>query len=51
MRGIAKKKGYLLNEYGLYKIYKNKKLKIKVNNEYDIFKELNIKFVKPSYRK
>ena len=51
MRSIAKKKGYLLNEYGLYKMYKNKKIKIKVNNEYDIFNELNMKFVKPSYRK
>ena len=46
MRQIAKKLGYKLNEYGLYK---NKKL-IKVNSEKDIFDKLEMKYKEPRYR-
>ena len=46
MRQIAKKLGYKLNEYGLYK---NKKL-IKVNSEKDIFDKLKMKYKEPKYR-
>ena len=46
MRQVAKKLGYKLNEYGLYK---NKKL-IKVNSEKDIFDKLKLKYQEPKYR-
>lgn len=46
MRKLAKKQGYKLNEYGLFK---NKK-QIKVYSEKDIFDTLNMQFVNPSDR-
>lgn len=46
IRKIAKKNGYKLNEYGLFK----NNNKIKINSEEDIFSELNIPFVDPSNR-
>jgi len=46
MRQIAKKLGYKLNEYGLYK---NNKL-IKVKSEKDIFDKLKLDFKKPKFR-
>lgn len=51
MRSIAKKKGYLLNEYGLYKLTKNGKIKIFVLNERDVFNKLNMKYISPINRK
>lgn len=51
MRRLAKKKGYLLNEYGLYKIKNDQKIKIKVKTEKDIFIKLGMKYVNPYYRK
>ena len=52
IRLIAKKKGFLLNEYGLFKIKENKtKVKIPVKNEEDIFNKLDMKYVKPEDRK
>jgi DNA polymerase/3'-5' exonuclease PolX len=59
MRANADKLGYLLNEYGLYKITKKetehedtiiKKKFIKVENEKDIFKKLDMKYVSPNKR-
>ena len=50
MRSVAKKKGYLLNEYGLYKLTKKGKKKINTSNEKDIFDELNMKFIHPINR-
>ena len=47
MRGIAKKKGYKLNEWGLYK--NNKSISIK--NEKDIFKLLEMDYVPPQDRR
>lgn len=46
IRSVAKQKGYLLNEYGLYK----GKKKINVNSEKEIFEILKLKYVKPSSR-
>lgn len=50
MRTIAKNKGYLLNEYGLYKIVKNKKIQINILSEKDVFKKLNMDYVIPKNR-
>jgi DNA polymerase beta len=50
MRLIAKKKGFLLNEYGLYKIASTNKIKLNINNEEDVFKKLNMKYVAPENR-
>lgn len=50
MRGIAKKKDYKLSEYGLYKIKDNKKIKIKVNSELEIFDILGIAYLDPKER-
>ena len=50
MRGNAKRKGYMLNEYGLYKIINNKKNLISCFNEKDIFAELNMVYVEPTKR-
>ena len=46
LRNYCNKKGYKLNEYGLYKNNK----KIKINSEEDIFKELNLKYILPNKR-
>ena len=43
MRGIAKKKGYKLNEYGLYKEDKN----IPIYSEKDVFDILGMKYLEP----
>jgi len=50
IRGIAKKKGFLLNEYGLYKLTKTHKIKLNITSEEDIFKKLKIKYVLPNKR-
>ena len=50
MRSNAKKKGFLLNEYGLYKLTKNDKIKIYTSNEKDIFDKLNMKYIHPINR-
>ena len=46
MRKIAKKLGYKLNEYGLYKNNKQ----IEINSEKDIFDILQMKYIEPSKR-
>jgi DNA polymerase/3'-5' exonuclease PolX len=46
MRQIAKKKGYLLNQNGIYDDNK----KIHIYDEQDVFDILDIKFIEPKYR-
>lgn len=50
IRGLAKKRGFLLNEYGLYKITNSQKIKLNITSEEDIFKKLQIKYVLPNKR-
>ena len=50
MRLFAKKKGYKLNEYGLYKIGKDKELKMKTETEQDIFNILGLTYIDPENR-
>jgi DNA polymerase/3'-5' exonuclease PolX len=50
IRELAKHLGYLLNEYGLFKLDGNKKIKIKVESEKDIFDELGLEYIEPSRR-
>ena len=50
MRLFAKKKGYKLNEYGLYKIGKEKELKMKTETEQDIFNILGLDYIEPENR-
>ena len=45
MRTVAVQLGYLLNEYGLYKLIDNKKKKIKVESEKDIFDKLGLEWL------
>jgi DNA polymerase/3'-5' exonuclease PolX len=46
MRGIAKRQGYKLNEYGLYKDSK----KIQIYSEQDVFDILGMKYLSPNER-
>ena len=39
-----------LSEYGLFKKIKNKYIKIKIDSEADIFKELLLKYIPPNKR-
>lgn len=50
MRTIAKSKGYLLNEYGLFKADTKKHVKHEFKNEKDIFDYLDIPYVIPEKR-
>ena len=52
MRTFANKKGYKLNEYGLFKLKKDKTcgLKIKTRTENDIFTKLGLEYVTPENR-
>lgn len=50
MRMVAKKKGYLLNEYGLYKININGKKRVPVESEKDIFDILDLVYLEPKDR-
>lgn len=50
MRHDAKKKDYLLSEYGLYKLIGSKKKLIPVKSEKEIFEELNMKYLPPEER-
>ena len=42
--------GYLLNEYGLYKIKNNKKIRIEIKTKKDIFKILDVIYLDPEFR-
>lgn len=50
MRLDAKKKGYLINEYGLFKISKKENKLIETEKEEDIFKELDMEYIEPQNR-
>ena len=50
MRLNAKKRGYLINEYGLYKINKPENILIETLTEEDIFKELKMEYLEPKNR-
>lgn len=50
IRGIAKRKGMLLNQHGLYNISKKSPKKIPTPTEKSIFTKLGIKFREPRYR-
>ena len=50
MRALAEQLGYLLNEYGLYKLNGNKKIKIKITSEKDIFDKLGMEYLPPEKR-
>ena len=50
MRRLADQLGYMLNEYGLYKINGNKKIRIKITSEKDIFDKLGMEYLLPEKR-
>ena len=50
MRLEAKKMGYLINEYGLYKINKPNNILINTDEEEDIFKILKMDYKEPENR-
>lgn len=52
IRSLAQHLGYMLNEYGLYKLDKdgNKETKIKINSEKDVFDVLGLEYIEPSLR-
>lgn len=50
MRQHAIDMGYLLNEYGLYKIEGKKKIRIPVKSEKDIFEILGLEYIPPENR-
>ena len=50
MRSKAQSLGYILNEYGLYKLDNDKKKRIKINSEKDIFNKLNMEYISPENR-
>lgn len=50
MRTIASKKGYILNEYGLFKKTKTKQQYIAGKTEEEIYKKLGLHFIPPEIR-
>lgn len=50
MRTVAEQLGYLLNEYGLYKLDGNKRKRIKITSEKDIFDKLGMEYLPPEKR-
>lgn len=50
LREIALKKGYKLNEYGLFKISKNKEIKIAGRTEEEIYEKLGLDYIEPEMR-
>ena len=50
MRLLAIHLGYELSEYGLFKVSNNKKIKIKINSEKDVFDVLGMEFLTPDKR-
>jgi DNA polymerase/3'-5' exonuclease PolX len=47
MRGVAKRQGYKLNEYGLYKLENNKEKYIQIYSEKDVFDILGMNYLEP----
>ena len=50
IRLYASKKGYKLNEKGLFDKITGEKIKLNIKTEEDIFKFLKIKYIKPENR-
>lgn len=50
MRSLAEQLGYILNEYGLYKLADDKKIRIKINTEKDVFEKLGMEYLEPEKR-
>ena len=50
IRALAEQLGYILNEYGIYKLIGDKKKKIKTATEKDIFEVLGLEFLPPEKR-
>ena len=50
LRGIAKKKGYRLNQNGLYKVTKKGLVAVPISSEQDIFNTLGVQFIRPEQR-
>jgi DNA polymerase/3'-5' exonuclease PolX len=50
IRELAHHLGYLLNEYGLYKLEGEKRIKLPINSEKDIFDALGLEYIEPSKR-
>jgi DNA polymerase/3'-5' exonuclease PolX len=50
IRSVAEQLGYLLNEYGLYKLDGDKKVRIKITSERDIFEKLGMEYLPPEKR-
>lgn len=52
VRALAESLGYMLNEYGLYKLDKNtlRKKKMKIKSEKDIFEILGLEYLSPNKR-
>lgn len=51
MRELALELGYTLNQYGLYKVSKNKsKILIPTYNEKDVFDKLGMDYIEPNFR-
>lgn len=50
VRGVAKKKGFRLNQYGLFKVNGSKLTLIPTNSEREIYDVLGLDYVEPQYR-
>jgi DNA polymerase/3'-5' exonuclease PolX len=50
MRALAEKLGYLLNEYGLYKLNGDKIISVTIKSEKDIFDKLGMEYLPPEKR-
>lgn len=50
MRRLAEQLGYILNEYGLYKLVGDKKKKVKITSEKDVFDNLGMEYLSPEKR-
>jgi DNA polymerase/3'-5' exonuclease PolX len=50
IRELAKHLGYLLNEYGLFKLEGSKKIKMSIKSEKDIFDALGLEYIEPNKR-
>lgn len=50
LRQLAIKKGYKLNEYGLFKISKGKEIRIAGRTEEEIYKALDLDYIEPELR-
>jgi len=50
MRTLAEQLGYMLNEYGLYKLKGDKKVRVRITSEEDVFDKLGMEYLLPEKR-